>query len=128
MNNKNSRFRGSRYREGTPNRSIHSNRTSALVKDTRTGSYSRVNESDPGKVAVALSYEEAYMDAPEVSIMGRERLASEILKVSRRYGVPVKKSPELAEKLSRVPTEMQIPQELYDEVAEVFLSLKKFPR
>lgn len=77
------------------------------------------------KLAVALNYKEGDMDAPEVSMMGRDCIAQEILKVSKRYGVPIKKSSALAEKLSNVAPETPIPEELYEEVAEVFLSLSK---
>jgi flagellar biosynthesis protein len=77
------------------------------------------------RLAVAVSYDGEEMSAPEVSFAGERELASEILKIARNYNIPVKKSSSLARKLSEVPPETPIPETLYDEVAEVFLSLTR---
>ncbi len=76
------------------------------------------------KLAVALQYDALDMEAPEVAFSGSHEIASEILKISRNYNIPVKKADSLARKLSSVAPETPIPEKLYDEVAKVFLSLK----
>jgi flagellar biosynthesis protein len=82
-------------------------------------------DGESSRLAVAVSYDGQGMSAPEVSFAGEKELAGEILKVARNYNIPVKESPSLARKLSEIAPETPIPETLYDEVAEVFLSLTR---
>ena len=72
--------------------------------------------------AIALRYDEN-MNAPELCTLARGVHAEEILKISRKFGIPVRKNPELVSKLELLPLKMQIPEDLYHEVAQIFISI-----
>lgn len=75
-------------------------------------------ERDPARrVAVALTYDgEA---APRVTAKGRGEVARKILEVAAEHHVPVHENALLAEALSQVELDDQIPIEMYQAVAEV---------
>ena len=74
-------------------------------------------------IAVALNYEGNLMDAPEISMLGRGVHAKEMLKISKKYCIPTQKNTSLAQKLDKLTPTTQIPEELYQEVAKIFISL-----
>lgn len=71
------------------------------------------------KGAVALSYDSARNDAPQVAASGRGKVAEKILEAAREAGVPIREDPDLLEILARVPVGEEIPPELYQAVAEI---------
>lgn len=77
------------------------------------------DDPDRQQVAVALSYEDGTREAPRVVAKGRGLLAEKIMEVAREHGVTVEANPMLAEALSGVELDDQIPRELYVAVAEV---------
>lgn len=76
------------------------------------------------KTAIALQYDKR-MNAPEVSIQLKGVHAEEFIKRSSSLGVPIIQNSDLTEKLKLVPETHQIPEKLYSEVAELFISLGK---
>ena len=46
-----------------------------------------------------------------------------MLKISRKYGIPVKRNPNLVSRLEKIPLKCPIPEVLYQEVAEIFISI-----
>lgn len=68
-------------------------------------------------LAVALAWEAP--DAPRVVAVGRGELGERILEVAREHGVPLEQDPALAEALSTVELESEIPEALYRAVAEI---------
>jgi flagellar biosynthesis protein len=70
-----------------------------------------------GQTAVALLYEKPR--APRVVAKGRGEVGQAIVDTARAHGVPLEHNPALAEALSRVELESEIPQELYKAVAIV---------
>lgn len=72
---------------------------------------------DPRKLAVALEYDR--LGAPRVTAKGRGALAERILEKAREHDVPIQDDGLLAEALSRVPLDDEIPIELYRAVATV---------
>jgi flagellar biosynthesis protein len=68
-------------------------------------------------VAVALKYEKPR--APRVTAIGRGEIARRILEEAEKNGVPVSENPALAQALSNVEIEQEIPENLYRAVAEV---------
>ncbi len=70
-------------------------------------------------VAVALQYEQGKDHAPVVTAKGRGMLAEKIIETARANGIVVEGNPVLAEALSHVDLEHQIPESLYRAVAEV---------
>lgn len=73
----------------------------------------------PRPVAVALRYEHGKDSAPRVTAKGRGVIAENIVAIAEEHGVAVENNAFLAEALSRVALDQQIPRELYRAVAEV---------
>jgi len=71
------------------------------------------------QVAVALGYQPGSGRAPEIVAKGYGHLAEHILEVARERGVPVREDADLAGTLSRLETGTQIPEELYQAIADV---------
>lgn len=75
-------------------------------------------EQDPRRrLAVALRYDHA--GAPRVTAKGRGVLAARILELAAEHGVPVEEDAALAEALSQIELDREIPVELYEAVAAV---------
>lgn len=68
-------------------------------------------------LAVALRYDAP--SAPKVVAVGRGELGQRIVDVARENGVPIEKNAALAEALSSIPLDDQIPERLYEAVAVV---------
>jgi len=79
------------------------------------------NSGGVGRVrkAVALRYDRALNQAPEVVASGQGWLAEKILELARTHEVPTHEDRELVEALLRIPVGAEIPPELYQLVAEV---------
>lgn len=73
------------------------------------------------KVAVALKYQAP--SAPRVTAVGRGEAAQRIVETAQANGVPLADNPALAEALSRIPLDQEIPESLYRAVAEVLTFL-----
>lgn len=69
--------------------------------------------------AVALKYNPDLRSAPVVVAKGKGAVAEEILKRAAESGVPIQEDASLVEVLSKLDLEQEIPQELYQLVAEV---------
>jgi flagellar biosynthetic protein FlhB/flagellar biosynthesis protein len=70
-------------------------------------------------IAVALKYDKEKDNAPRVIAKGMRLKAEKIREIAKQYGVPVMKNTTLAGALYRVDVGQEIPEELYDAVAEV---------
>lgn len=68
-------------------------------------------------VAVALQYD--HPGVPRVTASGRGAVAEAILAAAREHNIPIEENPALAEALSHVEVDTEIPEELYRAVAEV---------
>lgn len=74
------------------------------------------NPTKPGeKVAVALTYEND--TAPVVTAKGSGNVADKIEEIARESGVPIEHNPMMAEALSQLDIDQEIPTELYQAVA-----------
>ncbi len=76
-----------------------------------------MSQEDKPPLAVALSYEKGH--APRVVAMGRGWLGQKIIDTAVAHGVPLRQDAALAEALSTIELETEIPLELYRAVAEV---------
>jgi flagellar biosynthesis protein len=74
------------------------------------------------KRAVALRYSEGDR-APVVVARGRDELALQILNEAKRCGIPIVEEPELVLVLEKLKTGMEIPDNLYRAVSDVFVFL-----
>jgi flagellar biosynthesis protein FlhB len=75
--------------------------------------------TNPDHVAVALRYERAADQAPRILAKGLEHQAEAIKAVAKAAGVPLLRNVPLAHALVRLDVGQEIPEELYDAVAEV---------
>lgn len=75
-------------------------------------------KADPARVAVALKYD--FGDgAPTVTAKGRGEIAERIIATAEENDIAVEANPVLAEALSKIELESEIPIPLYKAVAEV---------
>ena len=68
-------------------------------------------------LAVALKYDPG--SAPRVVASGRGHMAEKIIDVAREHDVPLETNPVLAEALSTLELEEEIPEQLYRAVAQI---------
>ena len=73
--------------------------------------------ADKRPLAVALRYEAP--DVPKVVAVGRGDLGQRIIDTAREHGVPLETNAPLAEALSTIELETEIPEALYAAVAEI---------
>ncbi len=71
------------------------------------------------KTAIALQYDPYTDEAPRVVATGKGEIADKILKIAQENQIPIREDPILAQALSLVDLEEEIPSELYAVVAEV---------
>lgn len=77
------------------------------------------------KTAVSLGYESGPDDVPEVSAKGEHFIADEIVRIARRYGIPVIERAELAQALNSIEIDQPIPPQLYEAVAALLIEIEK---
>ncbi len=87
-------------------------------------SIARVRDADvvvvnPTHVAAALCYREEERDAPFVVARGRGEHAARIRREAKRWKVPIVRDVALARSLADIDIDHEIPEDLYDAVAEV---------
>ncbi len=70
-------------------------------------------------IAIALKYDKEKDGAPRVVAKGMRFKAEQIKELARQYNVPFMRNVGLANALYRVDVGEEIPEELYDAVAEV---------
>jgi flagellar biosynthesis protein len=75
--------------------------------------------SEDAEIAIALKYDKEKDQAPRVVAKGMRFKAEKIREIARRAGVPIMKNVPLANALYRVDVGQEIPEDLYDAVAEV---------
>jgi flagellar biosynthesis protein len=76
-----------------------------------------MTEKEKPTLAVALRYEAP--GAPRVVAVGRGELGQRIIDTAREHGVPLESNPALAEALSTIELDTEIPEGLYEAVAVV---------
>jgi flagellar biosynthesis protein len=76
-----------------------------------------------GKIAVALLYEG--VNTPKVVASGQGWLGEKIVETAREHGVPIEDNPALAQALSTIEIDEEIPEALYRAVAEILSFLLK---
>lgn len=71
------------------------------------------------KKAAALGYDEKRDFAPRVIAGGRGAVAEEIIRLARELDIPIREDPDLVEILAALDVGKEIPEELYQVVAEI---------
>lgn len=69
--------------------------------------------------AIALSYNEERDAAPRVTAKGKGHVAEKMIEAAKENDVPIKEDPSMVELLSEVELNEEIPEELYEVVAEL---------
>ncbi len=75
--------------------------------------------------ATALAYEPGQDKAPKVVATGKGEIAEKIIEVARNADVPVYEDAHLADVLGSLKLGTEIPQELYEVVAEVLAFISR---
>ena len=70
--------------------------------------------------AVALHYDRQKDQAPKVIATGRGQVAENIIKEAEKAGVPIQEDRTLVELMRHLTVDDQIPEALYETVAEIF--------
>jgi len=70
------------------------------------------------RLAVALRYDKGDK-APVVIASGRGHIGQKIIDVAREHGVPLEQNPALAQALSTIELDSEIPEELFLAVAQI---------
>lgn len=73
----------------------------------------------PRRRAAALRYEQGRDRAPRVVASGEGHMADRILALAYEHGIPVQHDPALADALTHLELDREIPPELFAAVAEV---------
>lgn len=77
-------------------------------------------EKNLRKEAVALTYDKYGKDAPRIAAKGKGLVAESILEQAKEHHIPIQEDPSLVELLGKLEINEQIPEELYQAVAEIF--------
>jgi FlhB-like protein len=78
-----------------------------------------VSPTDEDQIAVALKYNKSEDKAPRVVAKGTRLRADQIKAIAKANDIPIMRNVALAHALNRVDVGDEIPDELYDAVAEV---------
>ena len=82
--------------------------------------------TNPTHIAVAIKYEEGKNSAPKLVAKGAENLAVKIKDVARENNVPIIENKPLARLIyKKVEIEHEIPQDMYQAVAEILVVIFK---
>ncbi len=97
-------------------RAHHEMLSSATIANVRNASVVVVN---PTHIACALRYESGEDEAPVLLASGHGDLAKRIVEAARQYGVPILRDVPLARALVELEVGDEIPEALYEAVAEI---------
>ena len=74
---------------------------------------------NPTHLAIAIEYKEESMNAPRIAAKGQELRAERIIQLAREFNIPIMRNEPLAHTLFEVEIGQEIPESLYEAVAEV---------
>jgi FlhB-like protein len=74
---------------------------------------------NPTHLAIALQYDEETMESPRVTAKGQNTIAEKIRDLAKKHHIPVTQDIGLARSLYEVEIGREIPEDLYEAVAEV---------
>lgn len=75
--------------------------------------------TNPAHIAVAIKYDKEKHGAPVVVAKGMRKNAEQIKEIARAAGVPILRNVPLAQALNKLDMDEEIPEELYEAVAEI---------
>ena len=80
---------------------------------------------NPAHIAVAIKYDKENGKAPKVIAKGMRKHAERIKEIAKHYGVPILRNVPLAQALNKLEIDEEVPEELYEAVAEVLAFVYK---
>ena len=78
-----------------------------------------MTDFDFGKEVVALKYDGDEDNAPTVVAKGKGLIAREILEIAEQHDIPLQQNEELTALLSQLELGQEIPEALYETVAQI---------
>lgn len=75
--------------------------------------------------AIGLSYQRNADSSPKVSVKGEHFEADEVVRLAKRFGIPIIKKKELAQALKSLNLDDNVPVELFEAVALVIAQVEK---
>ncbi|MGE6631385.1 FlhB-like flagellar biosynthesis protein [Bacillus sp. NPDC077027] len=87
-----------------------------------------MKDSKPLRRAVALHYDEEKQKSPKVIATGTGLVADNIIEEAKKSGVPIQEDPNLVELMRHLTLDEEIPEALYDTVAEIFSFIYKLDK
>lgn len=95
---------------------------SAGKSDINTRGNSRPQKVSPlNKKAAVLGYDEGKGSAPRILAKGKGTAAEEIIRLAKELDIPIHEDPDLVEILAALDAGEEIPEELYQVVAEILV-------
>lgn len=70
--------------------------------------------------AIALHYEKETDNAPKILTKGRGDIANKIIKIAQEYNIPIYEDNILSEILDKINIGYEIPEYLYEIIAEIY--------
>ncbi|MEI6806349.1 MAG: type III secretion system export apparatus subunit SctU [Myxococcaceae bacterium] len=112
------------YKESEGDPQLKSERKHLAQELIMHGSQQAVKKADavitnPTHIAVAIRYQAQEDSAPIVVAKGMDKNAEVIKKIAQQYKVPILQNIPLAQALHKLDLEEEVPEELYEAVAEV---------
>jgi type III secretion system FlhB-like substrate exporter len=75
-------------------------------------------------VAIGLHFDPLAPTAPTIAGVGLEQQARTLVRLARRYGIPLTEDESLVSRLYSLPEDSEVPAELYAEIATLFAALE----
>ncbi|MFN8389335.1 MAG: EscU/YscU/HrcU family type III secretion system export apparatus switch protein [Bdellovibrionota bacterium] len=75
----------------------------------------------PQEIAAALAFDAQLSDTPVVAGVGVHHQAQSIIRIARRYGIPLSEDQDLATQLCALREDTYVPEELFSEIAALLL-------
>ncbi len=76
-------------------------------------------------VAISIKYNKE-QPAPTITAKGYGYMAEEILRIAREHNIPIKQDEQLTQLLAQVEIDEEIPEALYEAVAQVLIFAYQF--
>lgn len=80
------------------------------------------------KKAVALRYDQNVAEAPQVKAKGTRVVADQIIELAQQNNIPIQEDTALVELLSKLELDQQIPEELFEVVAEIMAMIYRMEK
>jgi flagellar biosynthesis protein len=72
-------------------------------------------------IAISIEYSPEENTAPKVTAKGYGYMAEEIIQIAKEHNIPIKQDQALTELLAQVEIDEEIPQVLYEAVAQILV-------